>query len=822
VDFTLDTESFAATINQVLSASAAVACQPVEHLANGDLEEWFRLGDTASAPRSTQWTHSRAPKAVTIAPDALFFYTLDFDATEDGETATLRRFDALCREERAHRLLPSPADENIDVDDLGALAVDPSGRLLFASRAGRQFGGRVWIVDLASFEIVGTWHEQDVIEFLATGGGKLYFAKPSPPSGARARVDVLQVSAIEEAIRSGATPQSTPFTTLLRDAAGIAASLTGDVVLVTLADPTIQDGILIAFGTAGNELWRIASVGFSPTGVGFFPQGGRAVIGDRTNDAIGIVNLARRTIGAGPSIEIDPTRLALAAISGDRLVVSGEGPGENQFFNIVDFGTPVPKHWDITAGLVQPVCLDDPFHIGAQLGQAAVGPLSAFSQVVAATGGCTYDFSFWATAGSDGAAGEVIWRGSRCAASRTDTVPIVPAAVGFQKQQLRPRLTLHRVRVQAPADATQAEVRFRASDGVIAIVDLASLKPPDGPVGNPDLLVVGDEGLPEGWTLEPPGSPAFQFGDATAKNLGLDPIALVQEVTVTGNDVFRLEFRGDVSHGADAPVAAVHWVDADAPPVELRFTQDGPSARVAESTVPAGATRAEISLTLPGGSDVSVEHFAMRVGVLTGVLFSVFAEAPGSLTVSQFQVVTDTKTPTPPPPPPGGLCPVTTPGDECESDEEKDSHYCPSCSSHQPMAMRHHAVLEGRPARTVVCENCRTLLVQNVGTLHHARRAPLLPTFAIAQRVAPVAAVTFARHLPEPLAPVTPVIPARPSPLLAVRGISTAEVRTLNQHGVATLEELVALDVDALAALLPTGSVTRARFLRGLARKALE
>ena len=814
VDFTLDTESFAATINQVLSASAAMSCQPVEHLANGDLEEWFRVGNEASAPRSMQWTHPRTPAAVTISPDALYFYTLDFDAIDGTEPATLRRFDALCLEERADILLPSPADESLDVDDVGGLAIDPSGRLLFASRQ-----DRVWVVDLGSFEIVGSWREQDVIEFLATGGGRLYFAKPGTDAGLAARIDVVRISAVEDGIRSGTAPQSTLLTSLLRNAEGIAVSLTGDVVLVTLADQTIQDGILIAFDAEGHEQWRIASLGFSPAGVGFFPQGARAVIGDRTHNAIGVINLARRHVGPGPTITIDPARLALAAISGDRLVVSGEGAGENQFFEIVDFGTPVPKHWDITSGKVQPVCLGDPFHIGAQLGQDGIAPISAFSQVVAATGGCTYDFSFWASAASDGAAGEVIWRGSRCAASRTDTVPIRPE--DLKTFLAGANLTLHRARLHAPADATQAEVRFRASDGVIAVVDLASLKPPDGPVGNPDLIVVDDEGLPEGWTLEPPGSPAFQFADATARNLGLDPIALIQEIVVTGKDTFRLEFRGTVSHGAEPPVAAVHWLDADAPPVELTLTQDGPNARVAESTVPVGATRAEISLTLPGGSEVSVEHFAMRVGVMTGVLFSVFAEAPGSLTVSQFQVVTDTKTPTPPPPPPEGLCPVTTPGDDCESDEEKDSHYCPSCSSHQSMAVDHHAVLEGRPVRTVTCENCRTRLIQNVGTLHHARRAPLLPTFAIPRRVTP-SVLTPRRRAAAPLAPLTPVIAPRPSPLLAVRGISAAEVRALNQHGIATLQELVDLDIDAMALLLPARSVTRARFLHGLARRALE
>ena len=237
----------------------------------------------------------------------------------------------------------------------------------------------------------------------------------------------------------------------------------------------------------------------------------------------------------------------------------------------------------------------------------------------------------------------------------------------------------------------------------------------------------------------------------------------------------------------------MHWLDLDAPPVELRLEGDGADVRVADGVVPPGATRAEVSLTLPGGSELTVEHFAMRIGVTTGVLFSVYAEAPGSLTVSQFQVVTDTEAPAPPSPPDGGLCPSTRPGDECRGDDG-DSHYCPSCGSDQATKDEHDVLLEGRPARLVACENCAATLVRRAGRLHPTRRALPLPSLAIPRR--PAAGEASRRPGPDGTLLRLSLIP----------GISTAAVRRMGRAGVHTLEQLVALPPKRLATLLATKS----------------
>jgi hypothetical protein len=267
----------------------------------------------------------------------------------------------------------------------------------------------------------------------------------------------------------------------------------------------------------------------------------------------------------------------------------------------------------------------------------------------------------------------------------------------------------------------------------------------------------------------------------------------------------------------------VHWLDTEAPPLELLLDGAGPIVRVADGQVPEHATRAEVSLTLPGGSAVTPDHFAIRTGVLAGVLFSVFAEAPGSLTVSQFQVVTDRTPPTPPPPPAEGLCPPTKPGDDC-GNKDKDRHFCPSCRSDQPMRVGRASMLEGHPARLVSCETCRTGFARYGGPVRATHRALTLPSFAIPPRANPSDVAMRRAAMGGILngnGGHAQAIADKPSPLLLVRGISAREIQTLHRAGIITLEQCAALDLDVLAGLLPSGSVTRARLLQGLVRKAL-
>ena len=144
-----------------------------------------------------------------------------------------------------------------------------------------------------------------------------------------------------------------------------------------------------------------------------------------------VVDLQSRTITDGPNATVQQHHVSLAALAGDRMVV--RSPKESKL-EVIDFGKPVPKWWDLTVGLVSPVSLPVTLpgagNIGAWLGKTpgAPGsnssPLSSISQLVPVTAGCPFEFSFYGSATAIGAAADVIWRGDNCAGSRTDSIPI--------------------------------------------------------------------------------------------------------------------------------------------------------------------------------------------------------------------------------------------------------------------------------------------------------------------------------------------------------------------------------------------------------------
>lgn len=809
VDFVLDTEELSSAINDAIEAGAARTCQPVEHLANGDMEAWFRIGDRPQPARLMLWPHTR-PRAIAMAPDALYCYVLEVVASHP----VVRVFDAMCLEPRQVIVL-SALDEGDEFQDC-ALAVAPSGNRLFAAHS-----RRIWAVDLEQGLELAHWDEERQVVGLGVGGGALLVARATGASGLAADVRAISLQAAEAPPADGTPPESRPITTLEQVPQAFAVSPSGDRVSVAFdVDSATPAGLLVAYGGTGREQARI-DLPFRPGGVALSSRQGRALVGDRTNGLVHVVDLERQAVTAtNVAARIVPSQLALAAINGDRAAAAGFGDLERPFVSVIDFGVPLPQHWTVTAGVVTPVCVGEPLHIAARLGEAGrepATPLSAISQIVAVSGGCIYDFSFRGLASSDGATGEVIWRGTSCSTATPDTpVPIAVAAAKLSSAARRPELVLHRVRLQAPADATQAEVRFRASDGVAAFVDVASLRPPDGPLSNGDLQETAPTGTPLGWTLEPADTPAFRFEAGRIENLGTDPLTVFQDVAVVPSDTFRLEFRGDMVIDRDPPVLAVHWLDADAAPVSVTLDGGTSTVRLAEGVVPAEATRAEVSLTLPGGSAVAVTHLALRTRLLTNVRISVFAEAPGSLTVSQFQVVTDTTAPVPPVPPAGGLCPPTRPGDEC-SDTQGSERYCPVCKSVEPTRAGRPSVLDGRAVTLDSCETCGSTQVTSSGRGRAVRRVPTLPSVAIAPRPLQGArgvAAAAANGL------LTPLVSHRPSPLLVIRGISKAEVAMLTQRGILSLDAFIAIAPEALAALLPSKSLRRARLLQGLARKA--
>jgi hypothetical protein len=221
---------------------------------------------------------------------------------------------------------------------------------------------------------------------------------------------------------------------------------------------------------------------------------------------------------------------------------------------------------------------------------------------------------------------------------------------------------------------------------------------------------------------------------------------------------------------------------------------------------------------------VTTDELVLRTAVVTDVPISIFAEAPGTLTVSEFQVVTDVAPPAPPAPPPEGFCPPTKPGKDPSGE---DCNYCVSCGADRPM--RAHAAAADH--RVVECAVCRAPHVRHAGGVH-AGPVTALPRFAIAPhekvttRSARASALHFRRMRPArrprphrvPLPGTGPVA----HPLTQIVGMSAKERQALQARRLFTIDELALLDAAALAAILPSKSRPRAQMLIGLARRWLD
>lgn len=873
VDFVLDTEEFAATINQVAAKTAAQECQAVEHLLNGDLEEWLKFG---TAIKSAGVFTVEDAQAMVLAPDAREVYTAQMSGTSQP---IIRVLDPLCLRETVQPLTLSRATQ---IPPSVSLAVNASGSRLFFA-----IGRRIWIVDAAAMKEIGFADLPDGTIFnLAAGGGKVFvLAGLFQNLGTAPDPSIPQIFSISEAELENSLGSTLKQPSLVAPVPG------GRAIAVTADGRTlcaVSASLPNADGKGPGPLLHVVSapasrspipLGFEPGGITLSPDGKSAyltvlVASTVTNrgpaisgapaaapPATPVIHRVDLTSGNSTDVPITITGVfgfhfnivSLAAITGDRLAIlrvnpaflqtASSEPLASAAVEILNFGLPVPKWWDITAGGVRPVRLPaaDPaeFDLGAWLGTTplSASPLSAFSQVVPVTAGCLYEFSFRATATSLGAAGDILWRGDQCTATRTDTIPIDSPGKEVPFCSANIQLTQHRLRVRAPEGATQAEVRFRATDGVNAVINAVSLKPPDGPLTNEDFQPSASSDLPDGWTLDPVGAPGFVFQNGEIKNIGVDAFTLLQNVTVTPGRPFRLEFTGEVQAAGTAPTAAVHW-QGTADPVVLELVPGEIGLRVAAGKVPDGVTSGEVSLTLPSGSSIRPDHFLLRTGVTTGLVFSVFAEAPGELIVSQFQIVSDVKPAVPPAIPPTGLCPPTKPGSDPDAPDE--CAYCPSCGEETEMTkQKATAVISGRPGAvtTTVCKNCGGATVRPgapAGTPTVATTRPIgLLTFPLPRRPVQISAAQAFLALNTALGPTrvvtpkrfiaTPVVAAPPAfSIHAVRGIGKAEMASLEAAGITTLDQLLTHEPEELAAILPTGTVNRARLLLGLARKARE
>ncbi|HWP54903.1 MAG TPA: helix-hairpin-helix domain-containing protein, partial [Pyrinomonadaceae bacterium] len=456
----------------------------------------------------------------------------------------------------------------------------------------------------------------------------------------------------------------------------------------------------------------------------------------------------------------------------------------------VQFGSQLPSSWHVTSGEVTPFCLEAPFHRIAILGSASVS--SGLSQVLPVAESAPYEFSFWGAArnpetSEPPAVAEVFWLGSDCLPLQSVTpvsinsITTPPAAAGKPRADLlfgesvasRERLMqLHRARLNSPAGAKQAEVRFTVPTEGLAAIDRVSL------ITTSETSVNGDfrhqeAGQLVGWTISGPttGFRVLSVADGIQLlNAGAATVELVQTAAAKGGEPFTLAFAGrTVAGGANPnPRLEVRWIKADGTttgsPTAIEIPAASLSSAIASGTAPDDATQAEIRLAVTTGLTLDVKRISLRFFKPTIVPVSFVAETPGELIISDVRVAFD-QIESLGPPSPVDLCIPTPPGGT-PGDAE-------NCCCHS-------------------CESERSTVEAGSGTI------PPQPAIALSVVASSdtLAATT-----------VTPLAAMAVFQLTDINGIGEARARQLAVIGIDTVEKLAASTPETVAGIKSITSV---------------
>jgi hypothetical protein len=387
------------------------------------------------------------------------------------------------------------------------------------------------------------------------------------------------------------------------------------------------------------------------------------------------------------------------------------------------------------------------------------------------------------TTGAQDAAADLVWRGEDCAGPRTDVLALDPVS---RIAGVKSRLPFtYRMRVTAPAGATQVEVRLRTSAVHLTVLSV-SLRAGEGAVVNGDLREppttagtgVGASG-PPGWTVTPADSRLRTMPAATVVALGNDdavPITLTQQVPVhVGRFLLEITAAGLMpadGSAAPLPTLAVRWLPGGGATPQgpaITFAATSFARHLAGGPVPDGATAAEVSVVLPANTPLALAWFGLRLTQPEPVQVpvNVVAQAPGEVRVAGVAVRYDVPPPTPPAFGPVGPCPPT------------------------PL----DAIPGAPPPATPACSCGRTGTEAAVATVLRwvAATGPVIPPPAVGSL-----------------------------PVDAVRNVGPARAARLAAVGIITVEALARTLADAVRAVLPDLSVTQAERLVANARERLD
>jgi hypothetical protein len=500
-----------------------------------------------------------------------------------------------------------------------------------------------------------------------------------------------------------------------------------------------------------------------------------------------------------------------------------------QWFESTKDESELPTEWSLGGGTITPVKSSSEeatsigHHLGVLMGEIQSGPNAgarlkglqgndepapaALSQVVPVVPSCPYQFSFHALAEGTGAVGELSWRNSLGEFQRVDMVPITarvepPTGVAPPAPVRAPE---HRIRVNAPDGAVQAEVRFRVPAGGMADIIDASLEVTGNRLDNFNLQAL-DKNLPAGWTLKPSAADKVlvevRANLAVVANAGTAAAELIQNLPVNAGEAFLFEFDGSVVGSEAAPRIELHYLTADGPPaadaIVLNLSTDDSLYVPAGGTVPEQVTRAEVHLVLPARTAMGVRSLSLQLSKPAAVPIAFIAEAPGELKVSELRVAYD-RVPVPPPPvPPEGLRPPT-PADQEAGEEPDGDSYCGHCGARK--SLRNAGVSRtpaGRPTVVGDCRNCGAKLVSMGGR-------PVMPHEV--ERSFPATSASF----PKPVLALASIV-----------GIGKSRESGLIRAGIDSLEKLAAAEpADVAHAMIGVGVRNAPHFIAE-ARKLVE
>lgn len=871
VDFTLDFDEVGQAFNQYLDTVAPAACPETEYLVNGDFEQWLRVGEKLGVPTAIPLRGSVSPTMIAISPDGRLAHVGADDVMQLVDVACNTVLDetfdisgvpnALVFHPAGGRayLLGLDRLQVIDTDarnTLGdtlnlkgganALALSSDGGLLYVTEYFSDTGavsnkGFIRAIDTLKLEqavIKGAPRLEDVTIVstanpIPLGEQQKPTALAVAPDGSRLYVAIVK----DNATKSG---EVRIFETATHQQLGATIPVGQEPKAIALT----PDGKWAVVANAGSNAVSIIDtktpippgsidLGHNSVAIAIAPDGLKAYVASSDSNSVSILDLTKRSVIGPINVNAPQTATALTP-QGDQIYVITTD-GDNNSLASIQIGTRFPAEWNLTSGWVTPFCLPDPFHLVTVLGrppQATKPMATTLSQVIPVTESCSYEFSFWGIANEPDAVAEVHWLGPECGLRRTDQVPIevlerqtkaatslVFTQAGISVAQ-RPLLRLHRVRLIAPADAQQAEVRFNVPEGGMAGIDLVSLMATTEAVANADLSLQ-QEGQLAGWNLLSTTVSGVTVvaveGGIQLRNAGAEITELVQAIPAKGEQPFDLEFRGHAitqASAKDNPRIELGWLKPDqssaGPSVVLEVLPTGLDSVLASGVSPIAASEAKLHLVVPPGTLLEIKRVSLRFSTATSVSVTFIAQAPGELTVSNWQVALERVEAAVPRISDKGLCTPTLPGRQ-PGETRNDCCFCPCCESERIMIDTTPTVTQaGRSALVGRCSTCGIELVSFSGP--RVAGLPRFPLHPLAARQ-PVVITTRVATAPRERfdASVTVMIP-----LTAIQGIGKARARRLAEAGIDSVEKLVSAAPEDVAQALRRAGVAAqyaARFI---------